>query len=181
MTREFALLTRQLSCKELFLLSPLHPPKGEDQHFRVLFSFGLSKPQCREAFSPRTERCRRQSRHHSTLTLGKQVEHNSRWSCHTQHPVKPLRPGAGRQCALFEEDLAGCRQNRAKQRCFLFHTDFQDQENPTSIKTDGSWYLFCKHIAASSRSWCLGFENQHLQKTFYYQLPGMEVPVEGFK
>lgn len=89
MTREFSLLTRRLSCKELFLLSPLHPPKGEDQHFRVLFSFGLSKPQCREAFSPRTERCRRQSRHHSTLTLGKQVEHNSRWSCHTQHPVNP--------------------------------------------------------------------------------------------
>lgn len=75
-------------------------PKGEDQHFELLFLFIVSKPCCREDFSLQIEEDRRQTRNHSTLALGNQVKQSSRW-CHlTQNTVRTIQPDPGRQHIL---------------------------------------------------------------------------------
>lgn len=66
-------------------------PKGEDQHFKLLFLFILSKPHCREAFSLRIEGDRRQTGNNSTLAIGNRVKQSLR-CCLTQYAVKTIQP-----------------------------------------------------------------------------------------
>lgn len=67
-------------------------PKGEDQHFKLLFLFIVSKPCCREDFSLQIEEDRRQTRNHSILVLGNQVKQSSGW-CHlSQNTIRTIQP-----------------------------------------------------------------------------------------
>lgn len=89
---------------------PCASPKGEDQHYKLLFLFIVSNPCCREDFSLQIED-KRQNRNHSTLAFGNQVKQSSRW-CHlSQNRVRIIEPDPGRQYILpFEEDLCDYRQ-----------------------------------------------------------------------
>lgn len=120
-------------------------PKGEDQHFKLLFLFTVSKPCCREDFSLQTED-RRQTRNHSTFALGNQVKQSSRW-CHlSQNRVRTIQPDPGRQyILLFEEDLCDCRQVLSAQPRW---TSCQHQVAPvTQSQTEGTKLLIQRIIS----------------------------------
>lgn len=206
-TQEFSPLTKWLSCKELFLLTAVLPP-------RVRISISNCSSDLSSSlivgkfFLLRTEGVRRQTRNYSTLTTGNRVKQSSR-CCLTQYAVWTTQPDAGKQYILpFEQDRCGCRdvlsaqpswihatflvpvtqpeaegtpssltqritwilwpkdctchQSWAKQRCFLLHTNLEDQRNPTSTKTDGRLVSLFLQVATNLRSECLCSEKMYL-------------------